>query len=125
MAGLKSKSAIGQLDRASIIPLIVQDQTARAQTKRRWVASGFSLALTAATLYFVLHGIDEQALHRLAATQNRSLLVAGAVFILLQICLAGERWRVRETAFIRAYGAYILKPWRDLEAVPVSNQGSR
>ena len=93
MAGLKSKSAIGQLDRASIIPLIVQDQTARAQTKRRWVASGFSLALTAATLYFVLHGIDEQALHRLAATQNRSLLVAGAVFILLQICLAGERWR--------------------------------
>ena len=78
---------------ARIIPLIVQDQTARAQTKRRWVVSGFSLALTAATLYFVLHGIDEQALHRLAATQNRSLLVAGAVFILLQICLAGERWR--------------------------------
>ena len=91
VAGLKSP--IGQLDMARIIPLIVQDQTARAQTKRRWVVSGFSLALTVATLYFVLHGIDEQALHRLAARQNRSLLVAGAGFILLQICLAGERWR--------------------------------
>ena len=78
---------------ARIIPLVVQDPTARAQTKRRWVALGFSLALTAATLYFVLHGIDEQALHRLAGRQSRSLLVGGAVFILLQICLAGERWR--------------------------------
>jgi uncharacterized protein (TIRG00374 family) len=73
--------------------LIVRDQTARAQTKRRWIALGSSLGLTAVTLYFVLHGIDQEALYRLATRQNRSLLVAGAAFILLQICLAGERWR--------------------------------
>jgi uncharacterized membrane protein YbhN (UPF0104 family) len=78
---------------AKMIPLIVHDQRAHARTKRRWVASGLSFALTAATLYFVFHGIDEQALHHLIARQNRSLVVAGAGFILLQICLAGERWR--------------------------------
>jgi uncharacterized protein (TIRG00374 family) len=54
---------------------------------------GFSLALTAATLYFVLRGIDQQVLQHLLATQNRSLPFAAAVFLLLQIVLAGERWR--------------------------------
>ena len=78
---------------AKMIPLIVHDQRAHARTKRRLVASGLSFALTAATLYFVFHGIDEQALHHLIARQNRSLVVAGAGFMLLQICFAGERWR--------------------------------
>jgi len=54
---------------------------------------GFSLALTAATLYFVLRGIDQQVLQHLLETQNRSLLLAAAIFLLLQIVLAGERWR--------------------------------
>jgi uncharacterized membrane protein YbhN (UPF0104 family) len=69
---------------------------------------GFSLALTAATLYFVFRGIEEQALQQLLATQDRSLLAGAAFFILLQICLGGERWRAVLSAMSRGQPPPIL-----------------
>jgi uncharacterized membrane protein YbhN (UPF0104 family) len=54
---------------------------------------GISVALTAATLYFVFRGIDEQILRQLLTAQDRRLLAAAAFLILLQIGLGGERWR--------------------------------
>jgi uncharacterized membrane protein YbhN (UPF0104 family) len=73
--------------------LSIQDQTKHSQTLRHWLVLGFSIALTTLTLYFVFRGIDRQVFVRLLATQDRRLLGAAAVFILLQIGFACERWR--------------------------------
>jgi glycosyltransferase 2 family protein len=53
---------------------------------------GLSLALTTLTLYFVLRGTDRHVLEQLLTTQNRTLLVAAAALIVLQINLGGARW---------------------------------
>ena len=73
----------------------------RLHTRRSWVVLGFSLALTTVTLYFIFRGIDRRFLARLLATQDRSLLGIAAFFILLQIGLAGERWRAILSATMR------------------------
>jgi uncharacterized protein (TIRG00374 family) len=73
--------------------LSIQDTTSRPQTLRRWLALGFSVALTTATLIFVFRGIDRAVFARLLATQNRGLLAVAAFFFLMQILLGGERWR--------------------------------
>jgi len=59
---------------------------------RRLLVLAFSIALTAVTLYFVFRGVDRQMFARLITTQNRSLLVAAAALIVLQIILGGGRW---------------------------------
>jgi uncharacterized membrane protein YbhN (UPF0104 family) len=85
--------------RANALP--VQDLPTRSQTRRRWLVLGFSLALTAATLYFVFRGTDERILQQLLAVQNRSLLAGAAFFVLLQIFFGGERWRAILSALSR------------------------
>ncbi|MDE1974705.1 MAG: flippase-like domain-containing protein, partial [Hyphomicrobiales bacterium] len=65
----------------------------RPRDFRRWLAFGFSLALTALALYSVFRGIDAHILDQLIAKQNRGLLAAAAVLVLLQILLGAERWR--------------------------------
>ena len=79
----------------------VQDTTSRPQTHRRWLALGFSFALTTITLIFVFRGIDRAVFARLLATQNRGLVAAAACFIFLQMLLGSERWRAILSAFIR------------------------
>jgi len=59
----------------------------------------FSVALTILTLYFVFRGIDRQILGRLLAMQDRGLLTVAAFFVVLQIILAGERWRAILSGF--------------------------
>jgi len=81
--------------------LSIQDTTSRPQTHRHWLALGFSVVLTAATLFFVFRGIDRQAFARLLATQDRGWLAIAAVFLLTQIFLGGERWRSILCAFMR------------------------
>ena len=76
-------------------------ETTRPQAHRRWLALGFSFALTVATLIFVFRGIDKQVFARLLATQNRGLLAAAAGLMLLQIVLGGERWRSILSPLIR------------------------
>lgn len=83
------------------VPLLVQDSTSRPQALRHWLALGFSFALTTATLIFVFRGIDRDVFARLLATQDRGLLAAATVFLLLQMLLGGERWRAILIAFIR------------------------
>jgi uncharacterized membrane protein YbhN (UPF0104 family) len=80
--------------------LSTQQTTSRPQTHRRWLALGFSFALTTVTLFFVFRGIDRAVFTRLLATQNRGLLVAAAFFVLLQMFLGGERWGTILKAFI-------------------------
>jgi uncharacterized membrane protein YbhN (UPF0104 family) len=75
------------------VPLSIQDSTSPPRSHRRWLALGFSFALTVVTLYFVFRGIDKQVFARLLATQNRGLLAVAALFFLVQIALGGERWR--------------------------------
>ena len=79
----------------------IQDTTSRPQTHRHWLALGFSVVLTAVTLFFVFRGIDRQAFARLLATQDRGWLAIAAVFLLTQIFLGGERWRSVLCAFMR------------------------
>lgn len=79
----------------------IQDTTPRPQTHRHWLALGFSVALTAVTLFFVFRGIDRQAFVRLLATQDRGWLAVAAAFLLTQIFLGGERWRSILCAFMR------------------------
>lgn len=67
--------------------------TTRTQRHHRWLGPGLSIALTIVALFFAFHGIDAHVFERLLATQDRGLLAAAAVFILLQIVLAAERWR--------------------------------
>jgi len=81
--------------------LSIQDTTSRPQTHRHWLALGFSVALTAVTLFFVFRGIDRQSFMRLLATQDRGWLAVAAVFLLTQIFLGGERWRSILCAFMR------------------------
>jgi glycosyltransferase 2 family protein len=81
--------------------LLVQDSTSRPQTLRHWLALGFSFALTTATLIFVFRGIDRDVFTRLLASQDRGLLAAATLFLVLQMALGGERWRAILTAFIR------------------------
>jgi len=62
---------------------------------------GLSIALTIIALFFAFHGIDAHVFERLLATQDKGLLAAAAVFILLQIVLAAERWRAILSALTR------------------------
>ncbi len=78
-----------------------QDSASRPQTHRHWLALGFSVALTAVTLFFVFRGIDRQAFAHLLATQDRGWLAVAAIFLLTQIFLGGERWRAILCAFMR------------------------
>ncbi len=71
----------------------IENSTARPRSYRRWAALGFTVTLTAATLYFVFRGIDREVFARLLAAQNRALILAAVVFTFLQICLGAERWR--------------------------------
>ncbi len=66
---------------------------ARRSKIRHGLTLGLSLALSAVVLYFVFQKIDGHLLRRLFETQDRGLLLAAAVFILLQIVFGGERWR--------------------------------
>jgi uncharacterized protein (TIRG00374 family) len=81
--------------------LSIQDTTPRPQTHRHWLALGFSVVLTAVTLFFVFRGIDRQAFAHLLATQDRGWLAVAAMFLLAQIFLGGERWRSILCAFMR------------------------
>jgi glycosyltransferase 2 family protein len=90
------------------ILLSVQDLKKRVHAHRRWLVPGLSLALTIVTLYFVFRGIDHRIFARLLATQDRSLLVSAAFFILLQIGLSGERWRAILSAITRARPPSVL-----------------
>ena len=83
------------------VPLSIPHATSRPQTHRHWLALGFSLALTAVTLFFVFRGIDRQAFSHLLATQDRGWLAVAAVFLLMQILLGGERWRSILCALMR------------------------
>jgi hypothetical protein len=81
--------------------LSIQHSTSRPKTHRHWLALGFSIALTAVTLFFVFRGIDRQAFARLLATQDRGWLAVAAIFFLTQIFLGGERWRTILCALMR------------------------
>jgi glycosyltransferase 2 family protein len=78
------------------------------QGHRRWLVLAFSVALTVLSLYFVFRGMDRQILARLLATQDLRLLIAAAFFILLQVGLAGERWRAVLSALTRGRPPSIL-----------------
>lgn len=75
--------------------------TTRAQPHRHWLAFGFSLVLTALALYFVFRKVDANAFHLLITKQDRGLLAAAFIFVLLQIFLAAERWRAILGALMR------------------------
>jgi glycosyltransferase 2 family protein len=81
--------------------LSIQDSKSRPQAHRRWLVLICSLAVTVGILFFVFRGIDQQLIVRLLSTQNRGLLTVAASIILLQIILAGERWRAILSAFAR------------------------
>lgn len=91
--------------------------TTRPHAHRRAIALLFSLALSAVTLYFVFRGVDRQVLHQLLRRQHQLLLVAGSFFILLQIGLAGERWRAVLSALLRSQSP----PMRSVQAVYYSS----
>lgn len=78
------------------------------RTHRRYPALGLSVGLSAATLYFVFRGIDGRMLHRLIATQNRSLLAAAAFLVVLQFIFGGERWRAILSASMRGAPPSVL-----------------
>lgn len=78
------------------------------QPHRRWLTFGFSLALTAATLYFVFRGTDRQVLQQLLARQDRRLLGGAAILIVLQILFGGERWRAILSALSRGHPPSVL-----------------
>jgi uncharacterized membrane protein YbhN (UPF0104 family) len=75
---------------------------------RRWLVSGFCLALTAATLFFVFQGIDKHVFERLLATQNQGLLAAAFCLILLQISFGAERWRAILSSLTRGRSPAML-----------------
>ena len=81
----------------------LSDDTASARSPglRNWLTFGFSLALSAIVLYFVFQRVDARLLPQLLETQSHSLLIAAALFILLQIIFGGERWRAILSALIR------------------------
>src|SRR5579862_2647787 len=83
------------------VPLSIQDTTSRPQAHRHWLALGFSVALTAVTLFFVFRGIDRATFARLLATQDRGWLAVAALFFLTQIVFGGERWRSILCALMR------------------------
>ena len=89
--------------------LSTEDSTTRSQTYRRWLVLGLSITLTAATLYFVFRGIDRRVFVRLLSEQDRSLLVAAAVFVLLQIGFGAERWRAILAALMRGRPPPLLR----------------
>lgn len=74
---------------------------AEARGVRHWITFGFSLALSVVVLYFIFHQIDGRLFKQLIKNQDRGLLAASAVFISLQIILAGERWRAILSALTR------------------------
>jgi uncharacterized membrane protein YbhN (UPF0104 family) len=78
------------------------------RTHRRWLAFGFSIALTVVTLYFVFRKIDQHAFAHLFWMQDRSLLVGAAAFILLQINLGAERWRTILSAMTRGHTPSVM-----------------
>ena len=61
----------------------------------------FLAPLSAIVLYFVFQRVDSRLLPQLFATQSHSLLIAAALFILLQIMFGGQRWRTILSALIR------------------------
>jgi uncharacterized membrane protein YbhN (UPF0104 family) len=73
----------------------------RPRTFRRWLAPGFSVVLTAATLFFVLRGIDREVFARLLMTQSRGLLVVATLLMFLQLIFGGLRWSSILRALIR------------------------
>ena len=74
---------------------------APSQRRRHWLTFGVSLALSAVVLYFVFQRVDGRLLWQLLEAQSRGLLIAAALFILLQIVFGGERWRAILSALIR------------------------
>ncbi|MGO9684900.1 MAG: lysylphosphatidylglycerol synthase transmembrane domain-containing protein [Beijerinckiaceae bacterium] len=70
-------------------------------TSRRWIILASSLAVTCATFYFVVRGLDRRIFVQLIATQNSRWITAAAGFVLLQIGLAGARWRAILAAMMR------------------------
>jgi uncharacterized membrane protein YbhN (UPF0104 family) len=80
----------------------------RVRTHRRWLVFGLSLALTVVTLYFVFRKIDQQAFAHLFWMQDRSLMMGAAAFILLQINLGGERWRMILSAMTRGHTPSVI-----------------
>jgi hypothetical protein len=53
------------------------------------------------TLYLVFRGIDRHVFERLLAKQDRGLLAAAAGCVMLQVFVAGERWRAILSALVR------------------------
>jgi len=78
------------------------------RTHRRWLAFGFSIALTVVTLYFVFRKMDQHAFAHLFWMQDRRLLIGAAAFILLQINLGGERWRTILSAMTRGHTPSVI-----------------
>jgi glycosyltransferase 2 family protein len=72
--------------------LLLTRLTHRLQTHRRWLILLVSLLFTAVTLYLVFRGIDYKVFWRLLDSQERSLLAAASLLIVLQIAFGGERW---------------------------------
>jgi hypothetical protein len=68
-------------------------QLAALLAYRRSLLLGFSIALMALTIYFVMSRSDERTLQLLLATQNRGLLLSAALLVFVQNVVAGERWR--------------------------------
>src|SRR5215831_7784498 len=80
-------------------------QLAALLAYRRSLLLGFSIALMALTIYFVMSRSDERTLQLLLATQNRSLLFSAALLVFVQNVVAGERWRT-----VLAASAYVRLP---------------
>ncbi len=73
----------------------------RHKAIRQWLTFALSLLLSAVVLYFIFQKVDGRILRQLFETQNRALLIAAALLIVLQIILGGERWRAILSALAR------------------------
>lgn len=73
----------------------------RSRGLRTWLTFASSFLLSAVVLCFVFQKVDSRILKQLFATQDRGLLIAAALFILLQIMLGGQRWRTILSALLR------------------------
>ena len=73
----------------------------RRNAIRQWLTFGLSFVLSVVVLYFVFRRVDGRILRQLFETQDRGLLIAAALLIVLQIILGGERWRAILSALTR------------------------
>ena len=79
----------------------VDSMPTRSRGLRTWLTFASRSLLSAVVLCFVFQKVDSHILKQLFETQDRGLLIAAALFILLQIMLGGERWRTILSALLR------------------------